>query len=203
MRVALYGQASRQPNGKIFHQMIEVEALHPISYYLGYKYFYGRVTTQAERKGSVCSDRPMPVEHLVRVRRCIAFSDASRLQAQVKISTETTNITSQLRRLCNLDHVSEWRSKAGTLFILNEPYVKLEHTHGELEKNSFSHIKLPVSLSPYCGGWSDQIGAKPSSISYLICKSDSKDELMTIGDQLIAAAVKTPLWNDSVGVKNV
>lgn len=65
MRVALYGQASRQPDGKIFHQMIEVEALHPISYYLGYKYFYGRVTTQAERKGSVCSDRPMPVEHLV------------------------------------------------------------------------------------------------------------------------------------------
>jgi len=203
MKVTLYGQASRQPNGQIVHQMIEVEAMHPISHYLGYRYFYGLLTTQSKSKGAVRYERPMPVEHLVRVRRCIAFSDSSGLQAQSEISTETANITSQLRRLCNLDHVSEWRSKAGTLFILNEPYVELEQTTGELAKNSFSHIKLPVSLSPYCGGWSNQIGVKPASNSFLICKSDSNDELMTIGDKLIAAAVNTPLWNDTVGVKNV
>lgn len=204
MKVTLYGRASRQPDGQIFQQMIEVAAMHPISHYLPYKYFLnGLLTTQAKHKVTVPSSRQMPVEHLVRVRRCIDFSDTSGLQAKLKISTETSNISSQLQRLCNLDHVSEWRSSAGTIFILNEPYVKLEHIDGELAKKSFSYIELPVSLSPYCGRWSDQTGAMPYSMSFLICKSDSNDELMTIGEKLIAAALKAPLWNDTVGVKNV
>ena len=204
MKVTLYSQASRQPDEQIFHQMIEVAAMHPISHYLPYKYFLnGLLTTQPKHKVSVPSGRQMPVEHLVRVRRCVAFSDVSGLQAQSKRCTVSSNMIYQLGNLCNLDHVSEWRSSAGTLFILNEPYVMLEHLEGELAKNSFSYIELPVSLSPYCGGWSDQTGAMPYSMSFLICKSDSNEELMTIGEKLIAAAVTAPLWNDPVGVKNV
>ena len=45
MKVTLYSQASRQPDEQIFHQMIEVAAMHPISHYLPYKYFLNGLLT--------------------------------------------------------------------------------------------------------------------------------------------------------------
>lgn len=204
MNITLYGQASRQADGQIHQQKIEVQADHPFCYYSSYKYFLTALSrTKNVRLESMHPGRVMPVELLVRVRRCIAFTDITGLHPTRDVSNELLNSLKILSTLCNLDHVSIWRSSVGTMFILNEPYGKLEHVSGCLAKYGFAYIELPTQVSPYCGGWADQVGAVPCSTSYFISNHDSNDELLGIQLRIQAEASSLPLWNDTVGVSYV
>lgn len=123
-------------------------------------------------------------------------------QGQGQITTPATCLLlERVEQTVYTDHVSVWVSDTGTQFVLNEPYGKTYVDEGDkLLDAGLVRIKLPTSLSPYCGGSSNVQGAQPGTRSFLIGFKRYEAELLAIAEKLRTAAAGAPAWNDTTGV---
>ena len=203
----LYSRKFRSANGTLDQEMITIWANHPASFYEPYNYFGVHCST--EKYGLTISrydpDGPY-TEWLLRARRCVAFADISGIKPIKYVARKHEKFVMAIRSSCNVDHPTVWESPNGTLFLLNEPYIPLLDSGNALVEAGFTHIEVPVNLSPYCGGGQlgpGFIGTPPGTRSYLITKTENQTELASIQSKLTQAAKNAPAWNDISGVSNV
>ena len=204
MKHTLYSRPFRNGAGNIAQQKIVIDAAHSHSYYDGYHY-----------RGIHCDPKPdrLPISSsigsgflswLTLARRSVLFSDVCNLKSKKNTTKKYSLFISAVRIACNIDHPTIWESVNGTVFLLNEIYTDLERSPDSLTKAGFLYIKIPLNLSPYCGGnWNKEAGSLPISASFLICRSSHLVELLNIENNLLLADRSNPEWNSVVGVSYV
>jgi hypothetical protein len=206
MKITLYSRQYKTPRGAFAQQKISFIAKKPVSYYEPYSYFGVHCTTDEKDMPYSWRECQGPyTEWLLRARRCVAFADAADLKP-VDFNVEKHNdVWEAVRTACNLDHTTIWISNVGSLFLLTEPYRDLEDEPNTLSEAGYCHIEVPLSLSPYCGGFDGPLGTanKPWTKSYLITLTAQQAELSDINDRLRLAAQSALPWNDMSGVRNV
>ena len=206
MKITLYSHRYKTPKGQSAQQKITFNAKNLVSHYKPYSYFgiYCGTTKDPIPYSWRVSQEPH-TEWLLRARRCIAFADATELRP-VKFNVKKHNsFLATIRAACNLDHTTIWVSVVGTLFLLTEPYRDLEDEPNTLNNAGYCYVKVPLNLSPYCGGSGDPSLSTASSktTSYLITSRANQAELSVINEKLRLAAQSALPWNDMSGVRNV
>jgi len=88
------------------------------------------------------------------------------------------------------DHGSLWRSKLGTLVLLNEPYIS------EPPKTSgLVTIEVPTPIAPYCGTYNSSPGSTPWTRSLLHTYPDALLELCELEQNMLLGAQSQPEWH--------
>lgn len=202
--ITLYSRKFKSAKDTLDQEMIIIESNHPASFYAPYNYFGVHCSAEKDRLPISRYDPDGPyTEWLLRARRCVAFSDISRLKPIKYAARKHEKLLTDIRSSCHVDHPTIWESPNGTLFLLNEPYKPLLDGGNALVEAGFTHIEVPVNLSPYCGGGQlglDLLEAQPGTRSYLLTKAENQEELASIQSKLIQAAKNAPDWNDMSGV---
>lgn len=205
--ITLYSRRFRNFQGSISQEMLIIQSNWPEKHYFPYNYFGVHCSSkQYKLPVSRCTDDGPYTEWLLRARRCVAFADISGIKPIKYNSRKYEKFVTAIRSSCNIDHPTIWESPNGTLFLLNEPYVPLLDGGNALVEAGFTHINVPIDLSPYCGGGqlgTGSLGTQPGTRSYLITKSEHQAELASIKSKLTQAAKNAPAWNDISGVSNV
>jgi hypothetical protein len=133
-------------------------------------------------------------ETRARARRCKAFKDTTGF-------TQNPNVESvkhqQLQMLVNtqtdghMDHTT-FLELGHMAVLLTEPY------NSKIEKFACEElyvVEVPENIAPYCGMWSDELGVKPGTKSFLITTRLKKRQLDEVLEKLKEAAAKMPPWN--------
>jgi len=190
---------------QVAQEKIALQTNQDLNYYKDYYPFFSNCSLkQNELKPEPQRGAEKYTENLVRARRCISFSEATKLKP---ISKEKNILCllhlETLHSISNLDHTTIWESPSGNTFVLTEPYTKLEVYPNALKENGYLRIEIPISISPYCGNWSSQNNALPFTRSYLISSLSDKEELLFIWRCAEAASKELPAWNDQTGISYV
>lgn len=211
----LYGQPYLV-SGKCIKPYLTIQSLHPYDFYKRYDYFAVNVST-----------KPMPLakctvynqssaeEYLTRARRVVLFTDSTCFKPVQYNDKQFGNLADRFYKAGSSDHVSFWKSSLGTKFILNESYSVDPDYRLNLGSQGLIAIIIPTDLSPYCGGWNETSGAKPRTISYLICDYKNLAEVRGLEIAIrnticipssfnsVSPPLALPAWNDVKGVQHV
>jgi hypothetical protein len=196
----IYGHPYRAADASIKQPTITVAAKHPFQHYHGYATLELHVSV-TKRQSYWRSEFPQAnpsVEWLLRFRRMVLFIDTCNLAVQIISDTKKIEeILRALRHQCNLDHTTILIGPTGSVFILNEPYYRVDNEDEALKSLGLVSIEIPISLSPYCGKWDDKNGSQPGTRSFLITDEINAYELNQIALRLKVAAHKALAWNDT------
>ena len=133
-------------------------------------------------------------ETRARARRLKQFKLASQMQEVPRPGNQKHQMIRSIayeNQIKLLDHVSYW--ELGTMaVVLFEPYINRYFSY---ECEGLYQVRLPSSISPYCGRWFDEIGVVPWTGSFLATTPPKKRQLDKVLERLKEAAVKMPPWN--------
>jgi hypothetical protein len=196
--VRFAGPCHTDLNSKMYLRLA-ISAQHSLANYKEYDYFGVHTRGQLKQKstswGSVIRLKAAQ-DWLCRDRRCVAFVDASGL-TPVAWTPQDEEQTELLNTCVHTDHLTYWISSSGAKFLLNEPYGFDDDYQQRLKKKGFVGFRLPINISPYCGGgWTIDPSTSPHSRSFLITRAESTHELEEIEQKLIEADKYLPAWND-------
>lgn len=200
--ITLFARPHSPSHRTYVQQKITFAPKHSINHYIAYPYFGVHCSPNRHK---LYPSQPAPqepyTEWLLRSRRCALFADVTGLQPVKRSSKKIQQWESNIRAGYSVDHASIWISRTGSVFLLNEPYQPLLKNPTDLKVAGFTHIEIPLNLSPYCGGGSLD-GIAPGTRSYLITRLANHNELMKIEKELHRAALVAPCWNDMSGVSD-
>ena len=202
MNFHIYGRPFFNHAHELVQQRISIDALKPFSHFRPYPYCDVHTSERPRHiaPSQFCNNVNGYTEQLLRVRRVIAFADASRLNPQDFPNGRPKKFIDKIEIAAICDHRSIWMSDGGAVFYLLELYGRLEREHESLMKAGLIFAEVPVNLAPYGGGWNSDPGALPLSRSYLICDQEHAAELEAVRQRLQAVAELAPRWNDTTGV---
>jgi hypothetical protein len=201
--ITLFARPHSAGHRSYVQEKITFAPQHSITHYNAYPYFGVHCSSN---KHKLLASRPASqqpyTEWLLRARRCALFADVTGLQPVKRSGKKIHQWESNIRAGYSVDHASIWISSTGSVFLLNEPYQPLLKNPTDLKVAGFTHIEIPLNLSPYCGGGSLD-GIAPGTRSYLITSLANHNELVKIEKELHRAALVAPCWNDMSGVSDV
>jgi hypothetical protein len=205
MIITRFSRTLAVANGSPVSFALQIQAQCPATHYLPYPYF-GINTANSRYEligwGSSADAASAAYEGLTRDRRCVRFTDVTRLRPSRPTFFSPAEMEA-LRKIQHMDHVTGWTSSTGATFVLNEPYVPNADGFFRTGAYGFVIAVVPINISPYCGSWSSEIGALPYTRSYLIARGCDAAELECLQERLEAAACSEPAWNDITGIHHV
>ena len=197
----LYGQPYLV-NGILVKPEMLIQSNQPYEHYRNYYYCTVNVSKSpmplAKR---VAHDKSSAEEWLNRARRTVLFSDTANLTPMKFNRAEYGGISDRSRKAIHCDHMSFWASRSGAKFILNEPYFYDHDYLRKLRAQGLAGLIVPTDLSPYCGGWNENLGSKPGTTTYLICDIADAGELECLFGKLDLSAI--PAWNRVKDINHV
>ncbi len=183
-------------NGNLIKPYLKIQSLHLYSHYKPYCYAKVNVSTKPMPLSKYSAyDQTSAEEWLTRVRRTVLFADITGL---TPTKANYSSLTSRANAAMRCDHVTRWVSPWGTQFILNEPYIAEPDFQLKLAEQGLAVVIVPTDLSPYCGLWRPNKGAKPGTTSYLICDIADAEELNHLFNNVNLSLI--PAWNCVKGV---
>ena len=211
--LTIYTPPYKNQSGKVMQALLRIHAENDFGYYKAYPYFSPRLS---ERKQLRLSDLQVDTcnELLARARRTITFSDVTKLRPVKFSKKHFGTLADRVHAAGSCDHLSYWESDWNTKFVLNEPYRVDPSYMNKLEAQGLVAIELPVDISPYCGRWDPNLGARPWTRSFLICDADDLDELESLFAQYYERIqisfdgwpdeniVLIPVWNSLGGINH-
>ena len=197
----IYGQPYYLGN-QLISPNITINAAQQYAFYKPYDYFAVH-----------SSDKPMPLakhvthdkysadEWLTRARRTVIFSIITNLAPNKFSKRKYGSLIDRAYKAIHCDHVTCWVSPLGTRFILNEPYFDDPNYLLKLRERGLVGVVVPTDLSPYCGGWNENLDSKPGTTTYLICDISDASELAQLLSPLGSATIAP--WNCVKGINHV
>ena len=197
----IYGQPY-YVDRKIICPCISINAAQPYAFYKPYDYFAVHSSDKPMKLAKyMVHDKPSTDEWLTRTRRTVLFSDSTGLAPTKFSKGKYSRLIDKIYKAIHCDHVTCWVSPLGTRFILNEPYFYDPNYLLKLKAQGLAGVVVPTDLSPYCGYWYPNIGAKPRTTSYLICDLADASELAQLFSNLDLESI--PPWNCVKGINHV
>jgi hypothetical protein len=213
--LSIYSKPYINSNGKKIFPCLKVGAANRFKYYTPYPYFASHISNKPIKRVENDFRESTANELLARARRVITFSDESELEPVKYSRKHFGKLADRVHAAGSCDHLSYWRSFWNTKFILNEPYYIDPDYIMKLRAQGLVAIELPVDISPYCGCWDPNLGAKPWTRSFLICDLGDLDELKSlfaqycehiqissIDEELIEHIELIPAWNSLEGINH-
>jgi hypothetical protein len=188
--IVLYGNPFTLNNETVYPYLI-VKAKNNFDYYSHYHYCTVNVSlTPIQLNNRIIFNQDNSSEWLTRFRRTVHFSDASDLTPVDFNHKDFGRIRKKLEKIdINCDHVTYWKSKNGTCFILIEPYHQNSQYKSILKSVDLSVEIIISEFSPYSGGWENEIGKQASTRSYLICDSNNEEELWDVTSRILSSSI--------------
>jgi hypothetical protein len=181
-------------NGILVKPEILIQSNQPYEHYRNYYYGTVNVSKSAMPLAKrTAHDKSSAEEWLTRARRTVLFSDTTNLTPMKFNRAEYGGISDRSRNAIHCDHMSFWASRSGAKFILNEPYLDDPDYLRKLRAQGLAGVIIPTDLSPYCGGWNENLGSNPGTTTYLICDLADASELQCLFGKLDLSAI--PAWN--------
>ncbi len=186
--LVLYGNPFTLNNETVYPYLI-VKAKNNFDYYSRYHYCTVNVSlSPLQQNKRVIFNQDNSSEWLTRVRRTIHFSDTSDL---TPVDFNEKGFGAMRQKLIasglNIDHMTYWRNKNGTCFILIEPYHQNSRYKSILKSIDLSVEIIISEFSPYSGGWENEIGKQAGTTSYLICNSKNEAELWDVTSNILSS----------------
>jgi len=210
----IYAPLYKDQSGEIKQAYLRINAANCLGYYIHYPYLSAELSLKKQAGLTEFSERTCN-ELLARARRVINFSDESKLRPVKYCKKKFGSLASRVYSAGSCDHISYWESYWGTKFVLNEPYRVNPNYIMKLEALGLVASELSLNISPYCGRWDPNPGAKPWIRSFLICDANDINELeglfgqyykhiqiSSMDDELIETIELIPAWNNLEGIKH-